>query len=92
MKLLIDMNLSPRWAKYLTDAGMEAAHSDMADQLATMAANLTHACAELRRTQVALVQAQAAAVEWQDAYNGAVEGKAFYEQLFCDKCKEAVRA
>ena len=26
MKLLIDMNLSPRWAKYLTDAGMEAAH------------------------------------------------------------------
>lgn len=26
MKLLIDMNLSPRWAKYLTDAGIEAAH------------------------------------------------------------------
>ena len=26
MKVLIDMNLSPRWAKYLTDAGMEAAH------------------------------------------------------------------
>ena len=68
-------------------AGMEAAHSDMAAQLATMAANLTHACAELRRTQAALVQAQAEAREWQDAYNGAVEGKAFYEQLFCDKCK-----
>lgn len=26
MKLLIDMNLSPRWAKYLKDAGIEAAH------------------------------------------------------------------
>lgn len=26
MKLLIDMNLSPRWVKMLTDAGMEAAH------------------------------------------------------------------
>jgi len=23
MKLLIDMNLSPRWATYLTDAGLE---------------------------------------------------------------------
>lgn len=26
MKLLIDMNLSPRWVSRLTDAGMEAAH------------------------------------------------------------------
>ena len=26
MKLLVDMNLSPRWVKILTDAGMEAAH------------------------------------------------------------------
>lgn len=26
MKLLIDMNLSPRWARYLMDAGIEAAH------------------------------------------------------------------
>jgi len=26
MKLLIDMNLSPRWAKYLADAGIEAVH------------------------------------------------------------------
>jgi predicted nuclease of predicted toxin-antitoxin system len=26
MKLLIDMNLSPRWVNLLTDAGIEAAH------------------------------------------------------------------
>jgi predicted nuclease of predicted toxin-antitoxin system len=26
MKILVDMNLSPRWAAVLTDAGMEAAH------------------------------------------------------------------
>lgn len=26
MKLLVDMNLSPRWVQMLTDAGMEAAH------------------------------------------------------------------
>jgi len=26
MKLIVDMNLSPRWAKVLVDAGFEAAH------------------------------------------------------------------
>ncbi|WP_301102366.1 DUF5615 family PIN-like protein [Propionivibrio sp.] len=26
MKLLVDMNLSPRWVKVLSDAGVEAAH------------------------------------------------------------------
>jgi predicted nuclease of predicted toxin-antitoxin system len=26
MKLLVDMNLSPRWASLLTDAGLEAVH------------------------------------------------------------------
>ncbi len=26
MKVLIDMNLSPRWARFLADAGIEAAH------------------------------------------------------------------
>jgi predicted nuclease of predicted toxin-antitoxin system len=26
MKLLVDMNLSPRWVGLLTDAGIEAAH------------------------------------------------------------------
>lgn len=26
MKLLVDMNLSPRWARFLSDAGIEAAH------------------------------------------------------------------
>ncbi len=26
MKLLVDMNLSPRWTRLLTDAGIEAAH------------------------------------------------------------------
>ena len=67
-------------------AGMESAHSDMAAQLCA-------AWVEVAQLKAQLVQAQAAAVEWQDAYNGAVEGKAFYEQAFSDKCKrEAVRA
>ena len=26
MKLLVDMNLSPRWTRFLSDAGIEAAH------------------------------------------------------------------
>jgi predicted nuclease of predicted toxin-antitoxin system len=26
MKLLVDMNLSPRWTRFLADAGIEAAH------------------------------------------------------------------
>jgi predicted nuclease of predicted toxin-antitoxin system len=26
MKVLIDMNLSPRWQKFLTEAGLQAAH------------------------------------------------------------------
>jgi len=26
MKLLIDMNLSPRWVKFLTDNGLDALH------------------------------------------------------------------
>ena len=26
MKLLVDMNLSPRWTRFLADAGLEAAH------------------------------------------------------------------
>ncbi len=26
MKLLVDMNLSPRWITFLADAGIEAAH------------------------------------------------------------------
>ena len=29
MKLLVDMNLSPRWVNLLADAGMEAAHWSM---------------------------------------------------------------
>jgi predicted nuclease of predicted toxin-antitoxin system len=29
MKLLVDMNLSPRWVSLLADAGMEAAHWSM---------------------------------------------------------------
>ena len=29
MKLLIDMNLSPRWVSMLVDAGMQAAHWSM---------------------------------------------------------------
>ena len=70
---------------------MEAAHSDMAQELATMAANLTHACAELRRTQAALVQARTEAQEWQEAYQGAVEGKAFYEGLFSERCKQEAK-
>ncbi len=63
---------------------MEAAHSDMAAQLCA-------AWVENAQLKAALVQAQAEAREWQDAYNGMVEGKAFYEGLFNDKCKEATR-
>ena len=62
-------------------AGMEAAHSDIAAQLAD-------ALAELSRARAALTQAQAAVAEWQDAYNGAVEGQAFYMAAYTDKCKE----
>jgi len=69
---------------------MEAAHSDMAAQLATMAANLTHACAELRRTQAALVQARTEAQEWQDAYQGAVESAAFHLAGFEQATRKAV--
>ena len=65
-------------------AGMESAHSDMAAQLCA-------AWVENAQLKAALVQAQAEAREWQDAYNGMVEGKAFYEGLFNDKCKEATR-
>ena len=32
MKLLIDMNLSPRWVKLLSDAGIEAVHSTPCDR------------------------------------------------------------
>jgi hypothetical protein len=66
-------------------AGMEAAHSDMAAQLCA-------AWVEVAQLKAQLVQAQAAAVEWQDAYNGAVEGKAFYEQAFSEATRKAVRA
>lgn len=64
-------------------AGMEQAHGDMAAQLAA-------ALTELGRARAALSQAQAEVAEWQDAYRGAMEGKAFYEAAFCDKCREAV--
>jgi hypothetical protein len=53
-----------------------------------MAAQLCAAWVEVARLKAQLVQAQATAVEWQDAYAGAVEGKAFYEQLFCERCKQ----
>ena len=66
-------------------AEMEQAHSDKAAQLCA-------AWVEVERLKAQLAQAQATAQEWQDAYNGAVEGKAFYEAAFCDKCREAVRA
>ena len=56
-----------------------------------MAAQLCAAWVENAQLKAALVQAQAEAREWQDAYNGMVEGKAFYEGLFNDKCKEATR-
>ena len=62
-------------------AELEAAHGDMAAQLAA-------ALGTVQQLRAQLVQAQATAQEWQDAYNGAVEGKAFYEAAFADKCKE----
>lgn len=65
----------PEWC-----VDMEAAHSDMA-------ARLCAAWVEVAQLKAALVQAQAEAREWQDAYAGAVEGKAFYEGLFSDTCR-----
>ena len=62
-------------------AELEQAHGDMAAQLAD-------ALGAVQQLRAQLVQAQAAAQDWQDAYNGAVEGKAFYEAAFADKCKE----
>jgi predicted nuclease of predicted toxin-antitoxin system len=44
MKLLIDMNLSPRWVRTLADAGIEAEHwSSLGDASATDAAIMTFA-------------------------------------------------
>jgi hypothetical protein len=63
---------------------MEAAHSDMAAQLCA-------AWVEVAQLKAQLVQARAEAREWQDAYNGMVEGKAFYEQLFSERCKQEAR-
>lgn len=63
---------------------MEAAHSDMAAQLCA-------AWVEVARLKAQLAQANAAAAEWQDAYQGAVEGQSFYFQAYSDKCKEATR-
>lgn len=59
------------------------------DKCHTQAAEIAHLRQQLATARAQLAQAQAEAREWQDAYSGAVEGKAFYEQLFCDKCKEA---
>jgi hypothetical protein len=64
---------------------MEQTHSDMAAQLCA-------AWVEVAQLKAALVQAQATAQEWQDAYNGAVEGKAFYEGLFNEAARKAVTA
>jgi hypothetical protein len=63
---------------------MEAAHSDMAAQLCA-------ALAERDAARAALVQAQATAQEWQEAYQGAVEGKAFYMGMFEQATRKAVR-
>jgi len=65
-------------------AGMEAAHSDMAAQLCA-------AWVENAQLKAALVQAQATAQEWQEAYQGAVEGKAFYMGMFEQATRKAVR-
>jgi hypothetical protein len=64
--------------------GMEDAHADLSAQLAA-------ALTQLGQARAQLTQAQAAVTEWQDAYNGAIEGKQFYYEQFCDKCKEATR-
>lgn len=60
---------------------MEAAHGNMAAQLAD-------ALGTVQQLRAQLVQAQATAQEWQDAYNGAVDGQAFYFKAYSDKCKE----
>ena len=66
-------------------AGMEQAHSDMAAQLCA-------AWVENARLAAALVQAQAEAREWQDAYNGALESAAFHLAGFEQATRKAVRA
>ena len=63
-------------------AALEHTHSDMADQLAG-------AWREVAQLKAQLVQAQTEAAEWREAYQGAVEGQAFYFAAYCDKCKEA---
>lgn len=46
MRLLIDMNLSPRWVGYLAGAGLEAVHwSSLGDPSATDAELMAHASA-----------------------------------------------
>lgn len=77
--------LNPRRRVTLcTDAtrcqAMEGRHSDMAAQLAS-------AWQEAERLKAQLVQARAEAREWQDAYEKQAQGKAFYEAMFCEKCK-----
>jgi len=63
---------------------MEAAHSDMAAQLAAVTV-------ERDRLRAQLTQAQAEAREWQDAYAGAVESAAFHLAGFEQATRKAVR-
>lgn len=66
-------------------AGMEAAHAGMAAQLAD-------ALAQVQLLKAQLAQANAAAAEWQDAYNGAVESAAFHLAGFEQATRKAVGA
>jgi hypothetical protein len=52
---------------------------------------LADAWREVAQLKAALVQARTEAQEWQDAYQGAVEGKAFYEGLFSERCKQEAK-
>ena len=63
-----------------------AAGAAGAPMSAVLAGLASHRASQAPASRMA--QAQAAAQEWQDAYVGAVEGKAFYEQLFSERCEQ----
>jgi len=58
---------------------------------ANVCGQLADAWREVERLKAALVQAQAEAREWRDAYQGAVESAAFHLAGFEQEARKAVR-
>jgi hypothetical protein len=61
---------------------MQHAHADLAAQLAA-------ALTDLSRARAALYRAEQDVAHWQALYQGALEGKVFYEAAYRDTFKEA---